>query len=103
MAVSDSYVPLDCSLASAFPVLQSHKKDDIAVVAFSLTVPAIVALISYCAGGYGISVVTNYTCFALGIEALFYTVLVPLDVIIFLAISHIVIIWNIADVVNKSS
>ena len=75
----------------------------IAVVAISLTVPAIVALITYFAGGYGIIILSNYTCFALDIEALFYPFVVPLDINIILGISQIgIIIWNIADVVSKA-
>ena len=75
----------------------------IAVVAISLTVPAIVALISYFAGGYGISSLSNYRCFALDTETLFYAILVPVDIIMILGISQIIIIiWNVADVVSKS-
>ena len=75
----------------------------IAVIAISLTVPAIVALISYFAGGYGINNLNDDRCFASDIETIFYAILVPLDIIIILGISQIVIIiWNIADVVSKS-
>ena len=72
-------------------------------VTISLTVPAIVALISYFTGGYGISIIGNYTCFSLDIETTFYAFLVPLDIIMILGMSQIVIIiWNIADVVSKA-
>ena len=75
----------------------------IAVVTISLTVPAIVALISYFAGGYGISNLSNYTCSTRDVETTFYAVIVPINIIIILGISQIVIIiWNIADVVSKA-
>ena len=75
----------------------------ITVAAITLTVPAIVALISYFAGGYGISNLSIYTCSARDVETTFYAVIVPIDIIIILGISQIVIIiWNIADMVSKA-
>ena len=75
----------------------------IAVVGISLTVPAIVALISYFTGGYGIGNLTIYRCYIRDVETAFYTVIVPVDIISILGISQIVIIiWNIADMVSKA-
>ena len=71
------------------------------VLLVSCIMPTVSVVAVQFSGGYGLSITTGHLCGIMKSEDLFYGVLLPLDVIIIIVVTLLLITgWRIADIVN---